>query len=71
MGYKVIRDFADSSDNDYLYKVGDVYPRIGNTPDDETINRLSTTENPHKLIFIEKVKDNDNSRTSRTGTRRP
>ena len=29
MKYKVVRDFLDKTDNNYLYKVGDVYPRDG------------------------------------------
>lgn len=70
MGYKVIRGFADRTDNNYVYNVGDSYPRDGFRASDDTIKTLSTTENRHNSVFIEKVKDNDDSRTSKSNSRR-
>ena len=70
MGYKVICSFADRTDNNHIYNVGDIYPRDGFTADDETINALSTTENRHRTVFIEKVRDNDDSGTSKPNSRR-
>ena len=29
MKYQVVRDFLDKTDNNYFYRVGDVYPREG------------------------------------------
>jgi hypothetical protein len=29
MKYQVVRDFLDKTDNNYFYRVGDVYPRDG------------------------------------------
>lgn len=70
MGFKVICSFADSKDNNHIYNVGDIYPRDGFMADDERINALSTNENRHGTVFIEKVKDNDDSRTSKPNSRR-
>lgn len=70
MGFKVLYSFADREDNNHIYNVGDTYPRDGFVADDERINALSTTENRHGTVFIEKVKDNDDSRTSKSNSRR-
>ena len=53
--YKCISLFTDLTDNNYLYKVGDVYPREGLTPDAARIFELSTDANRRGVALIEEV----------------
>lgn len=43
MAYKVIADFKDKNDGEYLYKIGDEFPRKGKRPTkarkDELVNK--------------------------------
>ena len=32
MAHKVIADFKDKTDDEYLYRIGDVFPRNGKRP---------------------------------------
>lgn len=32
MAYKVIADFKDKTDDEFLYKIGDTFPRKGKRP---------------------------------------
>ena len=43
--YKVIHDFKDLEDNEYLYEKNDVYPRDGLEPTKKRIKELSSTKN--------------------------
>ncbi|MGF3113214.1 hypothetical protein ACQV2X_05545 [Facklamia sp. P12945] len=45
--YKVIKNFHDAEDNEYLYNKSDQYPRNGLKPTEERIEKLV------KLGFIE------------------
>ena len=40
MAYKVIADFKDKNDNEYLYKIGDTFPRKGKRPTKERKDEL-------------------------------
>lgn len=53
--YKCISLFTDLTDNNYLYKVGDTYPREGLTPDAARIFELSTDANQRGIPLIEEV----------------
>lgn len=54
--FKVIHDFKDLQDNDFVYKVGDVYPREGSEQSEERIAELSGDQNKIGSPLIEKVK---------------
>lgn len=53
--YKVIKKFADLEDKNYIYNVGDVYPREGAEPSDERIEFLASSQNKLKTPVIELV----------------
>ena len=54
MKYKVIKDFKDLKDNNYIYRAGDKYPRKGRAKG-ERIEELSTSQNKHQAPLIEEV----------------
>lgn len=54
--YKVVHEFIDLQDEDFLYNVGDVYPRKGSEPTEERIAELSGDKNKIGKAVIEKVK---------------
>ena len=55
MAYKVIKLFTDLHDNDYLYKVGDTFPRKGISVTEERISELAGSDNKQHAPLIEKV----------------
>lgn len=55
MAYKVIKLFTDLHDNDYLYKVGDTFPRKGISVTEERIAELAGSDNKQHNPLIEKV----------------
>ncbi|MDU7042262.1 MAG: Rho termination factor N-terminal domain-containing protein [Actinomyces sp.] len=55
MLYKVITRFKDADDDNYLYEVGDLYPREGYYPTDKRIDELSTTNNRRNVVGIELI----------------
>ncbi|RIN52088.1 Rho termination protein [Staphylococcus simulans] len=55
MLYKVITRFKDADDDNYLYEVGDLYPREGYYPTDKRIDELSTTNNRRNVVGIEPI----------------
>ena len=55
MAYKVIKLFTDLQDNDYLYNVGDTFPRKGISVTEERIAELSGSDNKQHTPLIEKV----------------
>lgn len=42
---KVLKDFSDLQDNNFIYKAGDKYPRPGYTPSEKRIAELASSEN--------------------------
>lgn len=54
--YRVVHEFIDLQDEDFLYNVGDVYPRKGSEPTEERIAELSGDKNKIGEVLIEKVK---------------
>lgn len=55
MAYKVIKLFTDLHDNDYLYNVGDTFPRKGISVTEERIAELAGSDNKQHTPLIEKV----------------
>lgn len=54
MGFVVAEAFTDVTDNGYLYKVGDVYPREGTSPTDARIAELLSNTNRRSVPLIMK-----------------
>ena len=50
---KVLKDFSDLQDNNYIYKAGDEYPRPGYEPTAERIKELSSSRNKIGVAVIE------------------
>ena len=58
--YSVVVDFSDLADNDYIYRVGDEFPRSGLSVDDARIKELSTDGNKQGIpliVCVEKQED--------------
>lgn len=53
--YKVVSSFADTQDGMYIYRVGDLYPRMGVVPTEDRINMLLDK----KLITEVEVKEEE------------
>lgn len=64
--YRVIQAFFDLKDNNYSYRVGDVYPRAGFTPSAKRIEELSGTKNRQKTpLIVEEVEKAEKPKTTR------
>lgn len=57
--YKVIKDFKDLTDNGYIYRAGDVFPRGGVEVEEYRLNQLSTNENVRKEVLIQLIENDD------------
>ena len=57
MMYKVLVDFADMQDGNYIYRAGATYPRLGLKPSKARIDELLTAKNRRKTPMIEEVKE--------------
>ena len=64
MAYKVIKLFTDLHDNDYLYNVGDTFPRKGITVTEERLAELAGSNNKQHTPLIEKVEPKRKKSTS-------
>ena len=53
--YKVIESFTDLQDNNYVYYVGDTFPRNGVEVGAERIAELSSDKNLQGVPLIEEV----------------
>jgi hypothetical protein len=51
--YRVLIDFKDLCDGEYLYREGDVYPREGSMPTKDRIEYLKGNENKFKQPVID------------------
>lgn len=56
MGYKVIQRFTDLQDFNHLYKVGDVFPRLGIKVSKSRLDELASSKNKQGKPLIEKEK---------------
>lgn len=72
--YKVIRDFADITDKNYIYHAGDTFPREGVVVGEERIAELKGWANRLSQPLIEKVEevsnDNEQKATKNKGASR-
>lgn len=57
--YVVIYSFKDLKDNDYIYKINDIYPREGLEPSQKRIKELSGTKNKIGKVLIKTLKNNE------------
>ena len=55
MMYRVIKSFTDLQDGNYLYRVGDEFPRTGKKVTDERIDELASAENKQRVQLIKAV----------------
>ena len=53
--YKVIKSFTDLQDNNYVYSVGDTFPRNGVEVGAERVAELSSDKNLQGVPLIEEV----------------
>ena len=53
--YKVIKYFTDMQDNDFVYQVGDEYPRKGMSVLPSRIKELASDKNLQKTPLIEEI----------------
>jgi hypothetical protein len=56
--YVVIKDFTDLQDENYIYRVGDKYPRKGK-PKKERVEELMTDKNRRGEPLIAEVEEGD------------
>lgn len=56
MMYRVMVQFADFQDGNYVYNAGDSFPREGHTVMPDRIRELSTAENKLGIPLIEMEK---------------
>lgn len=57
MAYKVVKYFTDLQDKNYVYNVGDTFPRKGLKVLASRYKELATTNNRRHEILIEEVED--------------
>ena len=55
--YRVITDFADMQDANYVYKVGDTFPRAGVRVTEERAAELASNKNRRGCPLIELVEE--------------
>ena len=55
--YKVIKGFTDLQDNNFAYKVGDEYPRMGIKVLQSRINELAGSKNRQGVPLIEEIEE--------------
>ena len=55
--YTVIYEFADMQDDNYIYRLGDAYPRDGYFSTPERIEELASEQNRIGRALIEEVKE--------------
>ncbi len=59
--YKALEFFTDLQDNNFAYKIGDVYPREGYTPSAERIAELVSCDNKRGNPVIGLIDNDENS----------
>ena len=65
--YRVVKYFTDLHDDEHAYHVGDAYPRDGVDVTDLRVKELLSDENLQGQPLIEKVKDEQPTRSTRQG----
>lgn len=62
--YEVIKDFVDIQDNNYLYRAGDAFPRVGVEAGKDRIRELLLGKNRCGEALIKELEEADNSAVS-------
>ena len=57
--YKVVVRFMDLQDENYVYNVGDTFPREGKEVSLARLTELSTTDNKRGVVLIEESKEEE------------
>lgn len=57
--FKVIKEFRDLQDNDYIYEVNDIYPHDNREIPVERIEELASKKNKIGRRLIQKLKDEE------------
>ena len=57
--FKVIKEFRDLQDNDYIYEVNDIYPHDNREVSAERIEELAGKKNKIGKSLIQKLKDEE------------
>lgn len=65
--YRVVKYFTDLQDDEHVYHVGDAYPRDGVDVTDARVKELLGDENLQGQPLIEKVNDEQPTRSTRQG----
>lgn len=65
--YRVVKYFTDLQDDEHAYHVGDAYPRDGVDVTDARVKELLGDENLQGQPLIEKVNDEQPTRSTRQG----
>jgi hypothetical protein len=55
--YRTVIEFADLQDHEYIYRVGDEFPRRGFSVSKERIHELASSANRRNVALIEEVPD--------------
>lgn len=65
MAYKVLMDFSDLQDDNFVYRTGDVFPRKGKSATDERLAELSSDKNRMGHALIKEVKTSTKEKSTR------
>ena len=57
MSWRVIKEFADKTDQYHVYKAGDLFPRDGKQVDEKRVNELASAKNALKTPLIKEEHD--------------
>ena len=57
MSWRVIKEFADKTDQYHVYKAGDLFPRDGKQVDEKRVNELASAKNALKTPLIKEERD--------------
>ena len=56
--YKVIKSFSDLQDNGFVYKAGDIFPRLGKEVTQKRVDELASKNNKRKEALIQHIIEN-------------
>lgn len=57
MGYRVVKKFKDLQDGNFIYEIGDEFPREGQKATKKRLAELSEVHPKYKVVFIEKIEE--------------
>jgi hypothetical protein len=56
--YKVIKSFSDLQDDGFVYKAGDIFPRLGKEVTQKRADELASKNNRRKEALIQHITEN-------------